>query len=215
MMKNSTILPILGAMLAWPASAGELFNGANLDGWMVKPEHPPVWRVVKDKAGVPMIARQPFGSYLWTREKYDDFVLEMEYKVSPGCNSGVFFRADPDNRIQGGFEIQILDSHGEKPTTHNTGALYDASPASSMPEKPAGQWNAFRLECKGPKVLVHINGVQVQDLNLDRWDTPRRNPDGSKNKFSTALKDLPRTGHIGFQDHGHDVWFRKIRITRL
>lgn len=213
-MKPTLLRPLLVSLFCFtPAvDADEVFNGRNLDGWMVKPEHPPVWRVIKDKEGTPMIARQPGGSYLWTRKAFGDFVLEMEYKVSPGCNSGVFFRSDPDNPVQGGFEIQIFDSHGQQPTTHNTGALYDAAPASVMPEKPAGQWNTFRLECRGPKITVHINGVQVQDLDLDRWDTPNRNPDGSKNKFKTALKDLPRTGHIGFQDHGHNVWYRGITI---
>ena len=47
------------------------------------------------------------------------------------------------------------------------------------------------------------------------WDTPNKNPDGSKNKFKTALKDLPQIGHIGFQDHGHNVWYRKIAIKAL
>lgn len=216
-MKTTTLLTALTicSFVASPAPGDEVFNGKNLDGWMVKPEHPPVWRVIKGKDGVPVIARQPGGSYLWTKDTFGDFVLELDFKVSEGCNSGVFFRSDPDNPVQGGFEIQIFDSHGQEPDTHNTGALYDASPASSMPEKPAGQWNTFRLECRGPKITVQINGVQVQDLDLERWDTPNRNPDGSKNKFKTALKDLPRTGHIGFQDHGHNVWYRKIAIRKL
>jgi hypothetical protein len=217
MMKTPLMILALGAMVISAATADEkVFNGKNLDGWMVVPEAPPVWRVIKDrKSGEPMIARQPGGSYLWTKEKFGDFVLEMEYKVSQGCNSGVFFRTDPGNPVQGGFEIQIFDSHGQEPTTHNTGAFYDARAASSMPEKPAGQWNTFRLECKGPMITVAINGTQVQDINVDDWDTPNKNPDGSKNKFKTALKDLPRVGHIGFQDHGHNVWYRKITIKKL
>lgn len=198
------------------ADDAAVFNGKDLSGWFVQPENPAVWRVIKDrKSGEAMIARQPGGSYLWTKEKYGDFVLEMEYKVSEGCNSGVFFRTDPNNPVQGGFEIQVFDSHGQEPTTHNTGAFYDAKAADSMPEKPAGQWNSFKLEVKGANVVVTINGTKVQDLSVDDWDTAQKNPDGSKNKFKTALKDLPRTGHIGFQDHGHNVWFRKIRITRL
>jgi len=64
-------------------------------------------------------------------------------------------------------------------------------------------------------ITVTINGTQVQDINVDDWDMPNKNPDGSKNKFKTALKDLPRVGHIGFQDHGHNVWYRKISIKKL
>lgn len=215
-MMTSNTLPLWSALLLFASAAAEpAFNGRNLEGWMVLPANPPVWQVVKGEDGEPMIARQPFGSYLWTKAEYTDFVMEMEFKVSPGCNSGVFFRSEPGNHIHNGFEIQITDSHGQEPALNNTGALYDSSAPSSMPEKPAGEWNTFRLECKGPRITVHINGVQVQDIDIDRWDKPRKNPDGSKNVRRNALKDIPRTGHIGFQDHGQNVWFRKIRITRL
>lgn len=204
---------LLSATLA-TATAEPAFNGKNLDGWFLLPENPAVWRVVKDKDGVPALARNVEGNYLWTKESYGDFVLELEYKVSAGCNSGVFFRSDPRNPVQGGFEIQILDSHGKEPHVHHTGALYDAKAPASMPEKPAGEWNTFKLEATGPHVIVHINGIKVQDLNLDDWDHARKNPDGSENKFEKPLKEMPRSGHIGFQDHGHDVWYRKIQITR-
>jgi hypothetical protein len=201
--------------MAAPAGAEPVFNGKDLAGWFVQPDQPAVWRVVKDKDGTPAIARQPAASCLWTKASYGDFVLELEFKVSPGCNSGIFFRSEPDNPVQRGFEIQVFDSHGEAPDKHNTGALYDAKAADAMPEKPPGQWNTLKLEARGPRLVVHINDVKVQDLDLDAWTTPNQNPDGSPNKFKTALKDLPRTGHIGFQDHGHDVWYRNIRIQAL
>ncbi|MGB2011617.1 MAG: family 16 glycoside hydrolase [Akkermansiaceae bacterium] len=50
---------------------------------------------------------------------------------------------------------------------------------------------------------------------MDDWDTPQKNPDGSKNKFKKALKDLPRKGHFGLQYHGQPVWYRNIVITPL
>ena len=46
-------------------------------------------------------------------------------------------------------------------------------------------------------------------------ETTGRNPDGSNNKFTRPLKDFARVGHIGFQDHGRQVWYRNIRIQRL
>ncbi len=219
MLRTSTAAAVFAALVihASGQEAGwtDLFNGRDSDGWFVKPDRPAVWRVIPDRDGPPAIGRQPEASYLWTRDTYGDFVLELEFKVSPGCNSGIFFRSNPDDPVQKGFEIQVFDSHGANPDKHNTGALYDAKAADSMPEKPAGQWNRFRLEARGSKLVVHINGTKVQDLDLDAWDTPNQNPDGSPNKFGTALKALPRTGHIGFQDHGHDVWFRNIRIRQL
>lgn len=208
-------LCVQASLHADQAAPGTVFKGDSLDGWFVNPANPQVWRIVKDKSGTPAIARQPNGSYLWTKTTFADFELELEYKVSAGCNSGIFFRTDPNNAVQGGFEIQVFDSHGKEADKHSTGALYDAKPAAATPEKPAGQWNRLSLKVVGSKLVCHINGTKVQDLDLDDWDTPNKNPDGSKNKFRTALKDLPRTGHIGFQDHGHDVWYRKITIKAL
>lgn len=209
------LFPVSIAVLALNTAAADefiqLFNGKNLDGWFVKPEAPKVWSVQKD--GV--LARKPQSSYLWTDETYSDFVLEMEFLVTPGCNSGLFFRANPDNPVQEGFEIQIYDSHGKEAGKHDCGALYDAREPLVNAVKPAGEWNTLRLEVKGPKLVCHINGQKVQDLNLDDWSTPEQNPDGSPNKFKTALKDLPRTGHIGFQDHGHDVFYRNLRLKKL
>ena len=52
-------------------------------------------------------------------------------------------------------------------------------------------------------------------MHLDEWTEPNKNPDGTSNKFKTAYKDMPRSGHIGLQDHGDSVWYRNIRIKRL
>jgi hypothetical protein len=187
----------------------DLFNGKNLDGWFVEPANPAVWTVKKGE-----LARSPQSSYLWTKETYGDFILEMEFKVTPGCNSGLFFRTDPKNPVQGGFELQIMDSFGRTPDKHDCGALYDAKEPAVNAVKKAGEWNTFRLEVKGAKLVCFINGQKVQDLSLDDWTTAEKNPDGTPNKFKTALKDQPRTGHIGFQDHGHDVWYRNIKIKK-
>ncbi len=191
-----------------PKGFTALFNGKNLDGWKAKTGG---WAV---EDGV--LTRKPRSGYIWTEKAYGDFILDVEVKVSPRCNSGIFFRTDPKNSVQGGFEIQVMDTTGKKKLgKHDHGALYDALAPSANPAKPRGQWDRFVITCKGPKVTVSINGKQVVAANLDQWTTGNRNPDGSRNKFKTALKDLPRTGHIGFQDHGQDVWFRNIYLKRL
>lgn len=189
----------------------DLFNGSSLDHWKLMKEEG--WKI---EEGV--LSAQPIrqGNYIWTKEKYDDFELSLEFKMSKDCNSGVFFRSDPENPVQGGFEIQILDSYGkEELGIHDCGALYDAQAPSANAANPAGQWNQMTLRCKGSKVKVHLNGVQVMEADLDRWTEPNTNPDGSPNKFKTALRDLPRMGNIGLQYHGQPVWYRNIKIMRL
>lgn len=165
--------------------------------------------------------RQRGMGYIWTRQAYGDFELQLQYKLSEAANSGVFYRSDPRDPVQKGFEIQLLDDDGfqkvkgKKDGKNLNGSVYDAQAASSNAAKPVGQWNRLKLTCRGPLVKVEINGVVVNEANLDRWDTPRKNPDGSANKFKTALKDLPRQGHIGFQNHGQFVWFKDVSIRPL
>jgi hypothetical protein len=185
-----------------------LFNGKNLDGWNAKPNG---WAVVDG-----VLTRKPGSGYIWSKESFGDFVLRADVKVSRGCNSGIFFRTDPKNAVQGGFEIQVFDTTGKtKLGKHDHGALYDALAPSANPAKPVGEWDRFIITCKGPKITVSINGKQVVNANLDDWKTGNKNPDGSRNKFKIALKDLPRTGHIGFQDHGQNVWFRNVYLKKL
>ncbi len=154
------------------------------------------------------------GGYIWTREAYEDFEISIDYKTSEKCNSGLFFRTDPKNAVQGGFEIQIA-SAGLYAGKHVAGALYDAKAPSESPGRPDGEWNTMILTCQGSKILVELNGKKILEADIDDWDTPNKNPDGTRNKFKTALKDLPRKGHIGLQYHGHPVWFRNIRLKRL
>ena len=83
---------------------------------------------------------------------------------------------------------------------------------SRMDKVEMEYWDAWEKSKTERKI---IDGEQVNEMNVDKWDTPRKNPDGSKNKFGKAIKDLPRNGHIGFQDHGAVVKYRNMRILRL
>jgi hypothetical protein len=153
------------------------------------------------------------GGIIWSEAAYENFEITLDYKTSPKCNSGLFFRANPRNAVQGGFEIQIASAglYGGK---HVVGALYDAQPPSAATGKPDGEWNTMVLTCQGPMITVVLNGTKINEANIDDWTTPNQNPDGSKNKFKTALKDLPRSGHIGLQYHGKPIWFRNIKLTK-
>lgn len=191
-----------------------LFDGESLEGWSFIPsEIEPIWKVDSKNGTLGRVGR---NGAIWTDETYGDFVLQLEFKLSRNCNSGIFFRSDPQNPVQAGFEIQLMDSYGKTSiSTRDCGALYDAVAPTVNAAKKAGEWNQIQIRCKGPNIVVTLNGKKIVTADLDRWATPEQNPDGSKNKFKTALKDLPRTGHIGFQDHGHNVWFRNVHLKKL
>ncbi len=136
-----------------------LFNGENLDGWQAKKNG---WAV---EDGV--LVRKPGSGYIWTKKSFGDFVLDLEVKVSSRCNSGIFFRTDPKNAVQGGFEIQVMDTTGKtKLGKHDHGAFYDALAPSANPAKPVGQWDRFIVTCKGPKITVSINGKQLSLIHI-------------------------------------------------
>jgi len=155
---------------------------------------------------------------IWTKESYGDFILDLEFKVAEGANSGVFLRCGDINNILSALEIQIHETtDGGK--YGMVAALYDAKAPSQEMAKPAGEWNRYTIECRGSQLRLIFNGVRVHDLDLEDWDEPHKNPDGTENKFATALKDFSRIGPIGFQGihgaEGQPVWFRNIKIQVL
>jgi len=188
-----------------------LFNGKDLEGWVCDADAD-AWEV--DAEGV--LFPKAKGN-LYTRERFGDFVLDLEFKNAPQNNSGVFFRIDdPKSWVQTGIEIQIYDSFGKTELDkHSCGALYDCQAPLKNAVKQPGEWNRMILTVKGPQVYVVLNGELVVDANLDDWTEAEKNPDGTKNKFKTAIKDFKREGHIGLQYHGNPIWFRNIRIKPL
>jgi hypothetical protein len=191
------------------AASGEwvvLFDGKDLSAWRDAVGGATQW-VIEDGA---MSGRKGSGN-VWTKERYGDFVLELEFKTTG--NSGVFFRTDnPKDSVQTGIEIQV--DNPREPDRHSVGAIYDLVAPTKNTGK-ANDWNRLVITAEGPRLTVQLNGEKVSEMDLDRWTEAGRNPDGSKNKFKRALKDWKREGHIGFQDHGAKVWYRKVRVKAL
>jgi len=205
----AALMIVSAGLLTTTARAGDavdLLKGG-LSGW--KMDKPGAW-VLKDGVLSPA---EKGGGYIWTNETYGDFEIEIEYKTSKECNSGLFFRTDPKNAVQGGFEIQVA-SVGIYDGKHVAGSLYGAQAPTESAGKTDGEWNTMKLTCKGPNITVVLNGKTIVEANIDKWTTAHLNPDGTKNKFKTPLKDLPRSGHIGFQFHGHPVWFRNVKLKK-
>src|SRR5689334_15797237 len=153
-------LPLL-SLAALPARPADdkgdfkpLFNGTDFTGWRTAGGQSVSkgW-VVKDGAMV----RESAGGDVWTKDRYGDFVLELEFKT--GGNSGVFIRTDkPTDNVQTGIEIQV-DVPG-KPGKHSVGALYDlVAPTKDNTKKD--EWNKMKITAKGSVITVEINGEKV------------------------------------------------------
>src|SRR5262245_31154307 len=189
-----------------------LFEGKNTSGWVSKKNTPLPTTCVQDGSLNPHFPGS--GGLVYTKERYGNFVLACDFKVSKGCNSGIFFRVgDPRDEVQTGFVIQVLDSAGRaKIGKHDCGALYDAVAPGKNAMKPAGEWNHIEITADGPMIKVVLNGEQIVETDLDRFTEPHKNIDGTTNKYNKALKDFPREGYIGLQDHGHDVWYKNMKL---
>ena len=221
------LLPVL-AICQMASAADVLFDGRNLDAfeygkgsWEIEPDGSMVCRMAETKDKQGRVRLRGMG-YIWTKAEYGDFDLTLAYKLSSGANSGVFYRSDRENPVQKGFEIQLMDNKGfqkkanrKLPPRKLNGSFYDGVAPPKDFYKPVGEWNILRLVCKGPQITCYINDGRCFSVNVDDWDTPGRNPDGSENKFKAALKDFPRKGRIGFQNHGQVVWFKDVKIKKL
>jgi hypothetical protein len=187
-----------------------LFDGTDLAGWTsAAGQQPGRGWIVDDGA---LVRREPAGD-LWTKDRFGDFTLDLEFQTTG--NSGVFIRTDkPTDNVQTGLEIQIERPVRFFPDKHSCGALYDALAPTKEASKKDG-WNHLVVTARGPQITVVMNDEPIIEADLDRWIEAGKNPDGTKNKFNTALKDFKREGHIGLQDHGAVVKFRNIKIQPL
>lgn len=155
---------------------------------------------------------------IWTKESYGNFVLDLEFKVEAGANSGIFLRTGDITDVLSAIEVQIHEtSDGGK--YGMVGAIYDLKAPSKSMAKPAGEWNHYTITCSDSRIYLVFNGEQVINIDLDDWTEAHKNPDGTENKFSKPLKDYARRGPIGFQGiHGREgklVWFRNLKVKEL
>lgn len=192
--------------------AKTIFDGSSPKGWMLTNGNPLPEKFVQEDGLNP----RGTGSYLVVHdEKVGDFALDFDYKISKGCNSGVFIRVnDLKDPVYTGIEVAIDDTTGTG--VHDSGALYDLVAPKTNAQKPAGEWNHMTITAQGPKITVAINGTEVSSMNLDEWNEPGKRPDGSNHKFrNVAIGKLGRTGYFGFQDHGQDCWYKNIKLKKL
>ena len=195
-----------------------LFDGQTTNGWRKyrgTGMHPQ-WQA-RDGA-LTVAGRGGDAGDIVTVDQFGDFELELEWKVPPGGNSGIFYRgAETAERIyETAPEYQVLDDarhpDGKNPLT-SAAAAYGLYAAPRGVVKPAGECNATRIVARGNRVEHWLNGQKVVEYELGSADW---NAKVQASKF----KDWPgygksTRGHIGLQDHGDTVSFRNIRIREL
>ncbi|MBM3495544.1 MAG: DUF1080 domain-containing protein [Armatimonadetes bacterium] len=198
---------------ASPAQRGDgfvdLFNGRNLDGWVLLGKAGPGYVV---ENGV-LVAPADGGGNLYTDRDYSDFVLRFEFRLDKAGNNGVGIRAPlGGDAAYDGMEVQILDDYDPmyanlQPAQY-CGSIYRVAAVKRGATKKAGEWNSEEISAIGRRVRVKINGKTVVDADLNKI-TDR----------SVLLEHpgmLRSTGRIGFLGHGPSrVEFRNIRIRDL
>ena len=212
MKKISLLLLLSGLALCLDAQKNStkgnwisLFNGKDLTGWKQLNGHAKY--TVKDGIIIGTTVNDEPNSFLATEKNYDDFILELEFKVEPNMNSGIQFRseskADYNNGQVHGYQMEIDPS-----TRAWSGGIYDEgrrlwlySLEYNDPAKKAfhnGEWNRYRIECIGNTVRTWVNGIPAAHL----------------------VDDLKTTGFIALQVHsigkpeeaGRQIMWRNIRI---
>jgi hypothetical protein len=222
-MRAARFAVVLLVVVAAAARAEErqLFNGRDLTGW----QHVGGGHVVVENGLLKTVGGM--GLLYYAGEKFGDCVIRVVYRTTTvDDNSGVFIRIpeppkDAWQAVHSGYEIQILENfpkdytlseHQKKFGTswHTTGAIYSMSPSLATPQKPVGEWNTMEIELRGPRTIVRLNGVLVNDFVEGSVVPPR------EHSYEPVRGRRPDAGYIGIQNHHEPqtVLFREVTIIR-
>ena len=192
-----------------------LFDGRTTAGWRAYSSAimPAGWQVV-DGA----LTRVAEAADIVTNEQFRNFDLSIDWKISPGGNSGIFYRAAPGSKeiYYSAPEMQVLDD-GKHPDGQDkltsAGSAFGLYPAPRGVVKPAGQWNTARILVIGNHVEHWLNGRKIVSYELGSVDWLQR---VANSKFK-AWPDYGKAteGYIGLQEHGSRVAFRNIKVVVL
>lgn len=186
-----------------------LFDGKTLDGWTFTGSGTSGF-VARD--GIIELSGAGSGM-LRTRDRYENFILRLEWKITRKGNSGVFLRAPRASRASWiGMEVQLLGDYGKAPYKGCTGAIYDVQTPSINAGRPAGEWNSLEIKLDGPHLTAVLNGSTIHDIDLDEHDELRYR---LRRGFIALQDHRSSRGAVGFEDNRYHAAFRNIRIKPL
>ena len=194
-----------------------LFDGKNIEHWRVYKRDTMSGWTVKDGE---MIAEGKESADIISKEKFENFELQVDWKVSEGGNSGIFFNVVEEKQYgavyETGPEYQIVDDYGfPEPLEpwQQAAANYGMHPASKKVSKGANEYNSSRIRVENGHVTHWLNDEKVVEYDLwtPEWETKVK---------ESKWKDYPaygraKSGHLGLQDHGNMIWFKNIKVKRL
>ncbi len=218
-----------GWQLLWDGETSNGWRGARLDqfpekGWIIEDGILSVEKSTGEES--------THGGDIVTVEKYANFILELDFKMTKGANSGIKYFVDTElNGGKGssiGCEYQILDDELHPDAKMGTdgnrtlGSLYDLIPANAkyfVPTESSDKrfnqygWNRARIVTNGKHVEHILNGIKVVEYERA---TPVWRALVARSKYHVwpGFGELPE-GHILLQDHGDQVSFKNIKIKIL
>ena len=224
-----------------------IFDGTSLDGWRGygKDQVPSRWTIedgcLKFNGTGTGEGQTGEGGDLIFAHKFKNFEMELEWKISKGGNSGIFYLAqEVTSQDKDGNEVlepiyisapefQVLDNANHpdaklgKDNNRQAASLYDMIPAVPQNAKPFGEWNKAKIMVYKGTVVHGQNDENVLEYHLwtKQWTDMLQASKFSEEKWPLAFELLNNCGgdnhegFIGVQDHGDDVWFRNIRVKVL
>jgi hypothetical protein len=205
-----------------------LFDGQTTKGWRgFRRDHFPLEGWVISDGAIKHVAGQgrqsQHGGDIITLGQYDHFELQLEWRLTPGANSGIKYLVAEEMVKAGhsglGFEMQVLDDERHpdakqgKDGNRTAGALYDLIAPRNKVLRPVGEWNQARLLVHGRRVEHWLNGVKIVEYERGS-DRLKALIAGSKYKDIPGFGEVSK-GHILLQDHGDEVWYRSIKLREL
>ena len=204
-----------------------LFDGKTTKGWhsFGKATAGEAWTVDNGTIVLDPAAKKEGkeGGDIVTDESYNDFHLQLEWKIAKNGNSGIVFFVQDDpikykNTWHTGPEMQVLDNDGHsdgKIISHRAGDLYDLIVGKEGVVKPFDEWNKVDIISVKGKLDLILNDITVVSTHLgdSGWKELIRRSKFAKGESPDFAKIF--SGHIALQDHGDKVSYRNIRIQKL
>jgi hypothetical protein len=209
-----TVQPTLGGGELLPKGFESLIQSDSLDGWKgggtadprtITPQQQAAWNSEIEahwRLDGEELVSDGHGPHLATDKLYGDFELWVDWKLSPGGDSGIYLRDLP--------QVQLWDPGNQEAHQHGSdkgsGGLWNNQKAARFPaevaDKPIGEWNRMFVRVVGDQVTVILNGkTVVDDVSLENY-------------FDRNSPAFPR-GSIHLQTHGSETRFRNLFVREI